>query len=738
MPVMDRRDEGPLSEGRVSPGRRSGKSGEGEGMFSPSFRFMKVRGISIGAHWSWLAVFALISWSLSTQIFPRGYPGLGSETYLAMGIVAAVIFFASVVLHELGHSFRALKEGMTVGDITLWLFGGVARFEGMFPSAGAEFRIAIAGPIVSVILGLAFGAVAWLAEGLGLPVPVRGVADYLSRINLILVVFNMVPALPLDGGRVLRAWLWHRQRNFMAATLSAAKAGQAFGYLLIAIGVLGLFQRALTGGIWFAFLGLFLLQAAQGEVAFALMRKAFGDVDARALMTPDPVTVHPSLTISQFFEAVRPRGHSVYPVSDNGALRGLMSLKRAGDVPQDDRDAVKVQDVMLPAADVPVVRAATPMMDVLPLLRQGPGRAVVVEGDRIDGLISISDIAKALELEQARGTRIEPQARKAGRLVWLVVVLAMVSVVGFIYRPPLAVLAPAPALDLSRDITIDGIESERPTGKYLLVAVSVHQPSALGALYSMVDPGKDVIPISALVPRGVSERQFDRIQRQMFAESQMLAAAAAAEAAGMPVKTSGRGARILRVLPDAPAAESLRPGDVITSVDGGPIGLASDLRPVLSARPPGSTFEVKVQRGSRERTFNLRSIRLPNEAETTAGIGVLVETRDLDVDLPFEIKFRKRSNIGGPSAGLAYALAVADMIDPADLARGRAIAASGTIGLGGGVGEVGGLDQKAIAAERAGARLLLVPESEVDMIRNEDIPIRGVDTLKEAIEALRA
>lgn len=708
-------------------------------MMSSSFRFLKVRGISIGAHWSWLVVFALISWSLSARIFPEGYPGLNRQTYLVMGVVAAVIFFSSVVLHELGHAFRALKEGMKVGDITLWLFGGVARFEGMFPSAGAEFRIAIAGPIVSVLLGLFFMALAWLAALADLPTSVRGVSNYLARINLILVAFNMVPALPLDGGRVLRAWLWQRQRNFMAATLSAARAGQTFAYALIGIGVLSLFQRATTGGIWFAFLGLFLLQAAQGEVAFALMRRAFEDVDARALMTPNPVTVSPHLSIAEFFEAVRLKGHSVYPVSEEGTFRGLMSIKRAGEVDADERQSVRVQDVMLPADQTPVIAADTSVMDVLPMLRQGAGRAVVL-GDHglVQGLISVSDIAKALELEQARGTEIAPEARKAGRLVWLTVTLAMILLVGLIYRPPLAVLSPAPALDLSKDISITGVETQKPTGKFLLVAVSVEQPSALGALYSMVDPGREVIPISALVPSGVSEGDFDRIQKKMFAESQQLAAAAAAEAAGMAVQTSGSGARILRVLPDVPAAKRLRAGDVILSVDGRSIGLAPDLRSIISARPPGSTFEVKVQRGARERTLDIRSVRLPDEAEATAGIGVLVETRDLKVDLPFEVKFRKRPNIGGPSAGLVYALAVADMIDPADLAKGRAIAASGTIQLGGEVGEVGGLDQKAIAAERAGAKLLLVPEGEVDLVQNDKIPIRGVGNLKDAIEALRA
>src|SRR3990172_6650138 len=239
-----------------------------------SFIFVRVRGIPIGANWSWLFVFALLTWSLGSALFPRTYPGLSGSAYWAMGLVTAILFFGSVLLHELGHAFRALKEGMRIEGITLWLFGGVAKFVGMFPSPGAEFRIAIAGPIVSVALAGGFGVLAFAGRELGWPASTRGVVDYLARINAILVGFNMVPALPLDGGRVLRAWLWHRQRSFSADTVSAARAGRAFGGLLIGLGLLGFFTGAGTGGLWFVFLGWFLLQAAQAEASFALVRQA--------------------------------------------------------------------------------------------------------------------------------------------------------------------------------------------------------------------------------------------------------------------------------------------------------------------------------------------------------------------------------------------------------------------------------------------------------------------------------
>ena len=163
------------------------------------FEIGRIAGIRISIHWSWLVVFVLITWTLADSVFPDQNPGPSDSAYLAMALAAAVLFFTSLLLHELGHAFQARREGMEIEGISLWLFGGVAQFKGMFPSAGAEFRIAIAGPLVSLAIGVVFVLGAW---GLGLPAAVDGVAAWLGMINLILLVFNLIPALPLDGGRV--------------------------------------------------------------------------------------------------------------------------------------------------------------------------------------------------------------------------------------------------------------------------------------------------------------------------------------------------------------------------------------------------------------------------------------------------------------------------------------------------------------------------------------------------------
>lgn len=701
-----------------------------------SFTFLRVRGIPIGANWTWLFVFALIAWSLGAHIFPRTYPGIDDTTYIVMGVVTAVLFFASILLHELGHAFRALKEGMEIDGITLWIFGGVARFKGMFPSAGAEGRIAIAGPVVSVALAAGFGAVTAAGNDIGWPAEVVGITDYLARINAILVGFNLVPALPLDGGRVLRAYLWHRQGSFTAATMSAAKAGRAFGGVLIGIGVLGFITGAGIGGIWLVFLGWFLLQAAGAEASFAQLKQALGGIDVADLMTRDPAVVRPGDTLAAFVDdASYGRRHSTYPVvSPAGELVGLMALRFAGDVPPEQRGAATVSDVMLGLDDVPVARPGTPVLDLLEQLQEGPGRAVVVGDGRVVGILSRSDILRALELEQLRGPRPEEApTRRVPWGVWVIVGAMMLAAAGYIYHPPVAVIEPGESLDVTEDISISGVEVDEVSGEYLLTSVRVTQPNGLGLALSVLQ-GSEVIPLSQLIPEGQDPEQFVEQQEEAFRDSQRIAAAAAARAVGMEVSVTGNGARVLAIAAGSPAAGVLQEGDVILAVNGERIETASDLRETIGSRPEGTRFTLDVRRDDERREITVRSRDLPDA--DGAVIGVIPQTADLEVDLPFDISFTQRE-IGGPSAGSAYALAIIDLLDPGDDARGRSVAATGTISLDGGIGPVGGVAEKARAAESAGAELFLVPASEVDAAREGDLPIRGVRNLDEAIRALR-
>jgi Zn-dependent protease len=379
---------------RIRPSRR--RAGELSGM-GESVRLGRIAGVAIGINWSWFVVFALIVWTLAENIFPHHNPGLVDGTYLAMAVVAALLFFVSLLLHELGHAFQAKREGMEIEGITLWLFGGVAKFKGSFPSAGAEFRIAIAGPLVTLALGLIFVLVAWASA---LPDAVDGVAAWLGYINLLLLAFNLLPALPLDGGRVLRSALWQAKRDFAWSTRIAAEIGRGFGYLLIGVGIFELIFLSSFGGVWLAFIGWFLLGAAGAESRHLVARQALAGLLVRDLMVREPVTVDSELTLGEFMDEVVWRiRYTSYPVVENGRAVGLLPFRAVAEVPRAEWDARRVRERMLPRSEAPTFREDEELVDALEELSETQlNRGLVLDGDRLAGLLSITDVARALEV----------------------------------------------------------------------------------------------------------------------------------------------------------------------------------------------------------------------------------------------------------------------------------------------------------------------------------------------------
>jgi len=326
--------------------------------------------------------------------------------------------------------------------------------------------------------------------------------------------------------------------------------------------------------------------------------------------------------------------------------------------------------------------------------------------------------------------------RAGGRLGWILFAgPTLLLAAAIVYRPPYLLVSPGSAIDLTDDVTIEGVPVERPSGRYLLVTVNLKRPSALRAALAGLNPEVALVPESALLPPGVSEEEYLRGQEAMFKESQMAAAAAAAKANGLDVALEGRGARITDIVEGSPAAGGLKVGDVITRIGSADIRLVSDLTAITTTQPAGTTFELTVRRRGKNVSAKVRSTSLKGFNATGTGIGVLTTTEGLKVDLPFEVKFKERS-IGGPSAGLVYALAMTDMLDGTDVARDRVIAATGAIYLNGGVGPVGGLEQKEIVAESAGAEVFLVPRSELRRSGGTG-KVRGVDTLSDALSALK-
>jgi Zn-dependent protease/CBS domain-containing protein len=359
----------------------------------------RIGGVEVRINWSWLVIFALIVWSLADGVFPSTNPGLSGNTRLAMAIVAALLFLVSILLHELGHAWEARREGLEVDGITLWLFGGVSQFKGGFPSAGAEFRIAIAGPLVSLVLGVVFVLIAIA----GLPSAVDGVAAWLGYINLALLVFNLIPALPLDGGRVLRAALWQSRGDLGWATRVGTDIGRIFGYLFIGLGVAMFIFQGSFSGAWLAFIGWFLLQAATAEARYIATEAALQGLRVRDLMVRDPVTVDGDLTVGQFMDEVaRSRRFTTYPVVDGGRPIGLLAFGSVAALPRSEWDSRRVREAMLPLERVPLLTEDETAIDALTALSSPTSnRGLVVENGHLAGLLSITDLTRALELRRS-------------------------------------------------------------------------------------------------------------------------------------------------------------------------------------------------------------------------------------------------------------------------------------------------------------------------------------------------
>jgi len=367
-----------------------------------SVRLGRIAGIEFGINWSWLVVFALIVWTLASGIFPSTNPGLSKATHIAMGIVAAFLFFLSILLHEFGHAFQARREGIEIDGITLWLFGGVARFKGSFRSAGAEFRVAIAGPLVSLALGVLFVLIALIN---GLPSAIDGVAAWLGYINLTLLVFNLIPAPPLDGGRVLHAALWRGRGDFVWATRVGANVGRAFGFFLIAGGIAMFVFQSSFSGAWLAFLGWFLLNAATAEARYLLTEQALSGLRVGDVMTPNPVVVSPDTTLGEFMDKIMlSQRHTTYPVVDDDKPVGLLPFRCVANVPRGEWDVRRVGDCLISLDKVPVLREGENAVDALAELSQSAGgHGLVVSNGGLAGIISTSDLARALEARRRRG-----------------------------------------------------------------------------------------------------------------------------------------------------------------------------------------------------------------------------------------------------------------------------------------------------------------------------------------------
>ena len=380
----------------------------------------RVRGVPIRVGWSWLLIVALVFWSLATVLFPTSYPDLAIWEYAVMAGVATVLLFASLLVHELCHTLQSIREGVRIKDITLFLFGGVSQADEPIPGPGAEFRIVAAGPAASAVLMVVFAAAAVSANGAGLPDPWVGVLAYLAQINGLLLVFNVVPALPLDGGRLLHALLWWRTGDSERATLRAAGLGRAFAILLIASGMGFLLLGDTVGGVWFAAIGWFLYQAVRQEVLAAQATQAFTGLYVRDLMTAPPITIPPDMTIADLAEHLDALAdHSAYPVVAGGRYLGTLLLSHAGAVSEARRPGVRVVELMTPATSLPMLHPDDEVVDAARAISASvttrgvdmPHSSVVLGGETGEepvGVLSTADLERAIASAPLRVIQQQP------------------------------------------------------------------------------------------------------------------------------------------------------------------------------------------------------------------------------------------------------------------------------------------------------------------------------------------
>jgi len=375
---------------------------------NPSIRLGRLFGIEVGFNWSLIFIFALVTWTLATNILPITAPGYGAVLYWVIAAVGAVLFYASLLAHELSHAIVARRNGVKVAGITLWLFGGVSRLEGEPKSARAEALIAAVGPLTSfVVAGIAF-VLAYVTSANAL---LSGVLAWLTFVNVVLGLFNLVPAFPLDGGRILSSLLWWRSGSRQRGVHNAVRVGRVFAYLMIAGGVLELFLGGGISGIWMAFLGWFLLQAAASEEAGSVVRTLLRSVPVSAAMTSPVVTLPDWVTVEQCLESVAPNhSFTTYPVHEpSGKLTGVVRLSDLVRIPSGERGQKHLIDVARPIAEVPVTN---PREDLSALIQRiGAGldqRVLVFDNGTLVGIVSPADVARVLTVRQTIGAAPRP------------------------------------------------------------------------------------------------------------------------------------------------------------------------------------------------------------------------------------------------------------------------------------------------------------------------------------------
>ncbi|MDR3661003.1 MAG: site-2 protease family protein [Mycobacterium sp.] len=366
----------------------------------------RVAGIPLTVHWSVLVILWLFGWSLA-ETLPSMAPGHSVAVYWLAGLCGAVVLVLSVFAHELTHAFVARRYGVEVLGIRMWLFGGIAQLGSDAKDPSAEFRIAASGPVTSLGLAGLFAVAAASLRGVAGMDVVTAVIWWLAGINLVVGLFNLLPGAPLDGGRILRAYLWRRHGDEERAAIEALRAGRILAYVLIGFGLLEFLGGVLVGGVWMVFIGWFLLTAARGEQMALVTRRALAGLSVADVMTVRPHTAPGWISVDEFIQRyLLGDRHSAYPVEDrDGSITGLITLRQLRSVAPEMRSSTLVSEAAIPRARVPEADVHESITALLGRLDPACGsRALVVDGGQVVGIVTADDSVRLVDVRGLAAT----------------------------------------------------------------------------------------------------------------------------------------------------------------------------------------------------------------------------------------------------------------------------------------------------------------------------------------------
>ena len=372
-------------------------------MTGNTLRLGRILGIEIKLDYSWFIVFVLVTWSLAGQVFPSSYPGWSRTAYWALGLITALLFFASVVAHELAHSVVSQRYGVPVHDITLFIFGGAAHISEEPKTARGELVMALAGPLTSLLLSGLFGVLWFLSRGTSSYL--HAISAWLAGINLTLAVFNLIPGFPLDGGRVFRAMVWAISGNLRLATRVASGLGRLVAFAFIVAGVWQFFAGNLVNGLWIAFIGWFLENASANTYRHLALHEMLAGHKVSEIMTKECAHIPANLTVDALVnDVLLPTGRRCFPVEEGGHVQGLVTVHRIQQLARQQWPHTRVDEVMIPRDQLKTVGPDDELTDVLErMTAEDVNQLVVVEGDNLLGLVARDGLLNYIRLRGELG-----------------------------------------------------------------------------------------------------------------------------------------------------------------------------------------------------------------------------------------------------------------------------------------------------------------------------------------------